>query len=78
VEFGFLGLGQMGAGLGQLWRLGMMQGLGEGDITSLIRVLEGWAGAEVAAGVNNPVRTGSRETPPTRVPVSGQRQNVPR
>ncbi len=33
--------------VGQLWRFGEMQGLGDADLTSLIRVLEGWAGAEV-------------------------------
>jgi 3-hydroxyisobutyrate dehydrogenase-like beta-hydroxyacid dehydrogenase len=31
----------------QLWRFGMTQGLGETDLTSLIRILEGWAGTEV-------------------------------
>ncbi|HUD62216.1 MAG TPA: NAD(P)-dependent oxidoreductase [Acetobacteraceae bacterium] len=31
----------------QLWRFGATQGLGEADITSLIHVLEGWAGVEV-------------------------------
>jgi 3-hydroxyisobutyrate dehydrogenase len=33
--------------VGQLWRFGMTQGLGDADLTSLIRVLEGWAGTEV-------------------------------
>ena len=33
--------------VGQLWRFGVTQGLGQADITALIRVLEGWAGAEV-------------------------------
>jgi uncharacterized protein (DUF1800 family) len=33
--------------VGQLWRFGMTQGIGDGDITALIRILEGWAGAEV-------------------------------
>jgi 3-hydroxyisobutyrate dehydrogenase-like beta-hydroxyacid dehydrogenase len=33
--------------VGQLWRFGMTQGLGEADITSLIRIMEGWAGVEV-------------------------------
>lgn len=33
--------------VGQLWRFGMTQGLGDADITALIRILEGWAGAEV-------------------------------
>jgi 3-hydroxyisobutyrate dehydrogenase-like beta-hydroxyacid dehydrogenase len=33
--------------VGQLWRFGMTQGLGETDLTSLIRILEGWAGVEV-------------------------------
>jgi 3-hydroxyisobutyrate dehydrogenase-like beta-hydroxyacid dehydrogenase len=30
-----------------LWRFGEQQGLGPADLTSLIRVLEGWAGTEV-------------------------------
>jgi 3-hydroxyisobutyrate dehydrogenase-like beta-hydroxyacid dehydrogenase len=33
--------------VGQLWRFADQQGMGEADFTSLIRVLEGWAGAEV-------------------------------
>ncbi len=33
--------------VGQLWRFGVTQGLGDADLTSLIRVLEGWAGVEV-------------------------------
>jgi 3-hydroxyisobutyrate dehydrogenase-like beta-hydroxyacid dehydrogenase len=33
--------------VGQLWRFGATQGLGEADITSLIQILEGWAGVEV-------------------------------
>ncbi len=33
--------------VGQLWRFGITQGLGEADITALIQVLEGWAGARV-------------------------------
>jgi 3-hydroxyisobutyrate dehydrogenase-like beta-hydroxyacid dehydrogenase len=33
--------------VGQLWRFGMTQGIGDADITALIRILEGWAGAEV-------------------------------
>jgi len=33
--------------VGQLWRFGATQGLAEADITSLIQVLEDWAGAEV-------------------------------
>ncbi|MEA2737451.1 MAG: hypothetical protein QOH05_758 [Acetobacteraceae bacterium] len=35
------------AQVGQLWRLGEQQGLGPADFTSLIKVLEGWAGVEV-------------------------------
>jgi 3-hydroxyisobutyrate dehydrogenase-like beta-hydroxyacid dehydrogenase len=33
--------------VGQLWRFGVTQGLGDADITALIRVMEDWAGAEV-------------------------------
>ena len=33
--------------VGQLWRFGEQQGLGAADFTSLIKVLEGWAGVEV-------------------------------
>jgi 3-hydroxyisobutyrate dehydrogenase-like beta-hydroxyacid dehydrogenase len=33
--------------VGQLWRFGATQGLGDADLTSLIQVLEGWAGVEV-------------------------------
>ena len=33
--------------VGQLWRFAMTQGRGEDDFTSLIRMMEGWAGAEV-------------------------------
>ena len=33
--------------VGQLWRFAMNQGRGEDDFTSLIRTMEGWAGAEV-------------------------------
>jgi 3-hydroxyisobutyrate dehydrogenase-like beta-hydroxyacid dehydrogenase len=34
--------------VGQLWRFGATQGLGDKDITALIRVLEAWAGTEVS------------------------------
>ena len=33
--------------VGQLWRFAMNEGRGEDDFTSLIRTMEGWAGAEV-------------------------------
>jgi 3-hydroxyisobutyrate dehydrogenase-like beta-hydroxyacid dehydrogenase len=33
--------------IGQLWRFAMTQGRGDDDFTSLIKVMEGWAGAEV-------------------------------
>lgn len=33
--------------VGQLWRFGEQQGLGRADFTSLIKVLEAWAGVEV-------------------------------
>lgn len=33
--------------VGQLWRFGVKQGLGNADITALIQVLEDWGGAEV-------------------------------
>jgi 3-hydroxyisobutyrate dehydrogenase-like beta-hydroxyacid dehydrogenase len=33
--------------VGQLWRFGATQGLGDADLTALIQVLEGWAGVEV-------------------------------
>jgi 3-hydroxyisobutyrate dehydrogenase-like beta-hydroxyacid dehydrogenase len=33
--------------VGQLWRFGATQGLGDADLTSLIQVLEDWAGVEV-------------------------------
>jgi 3-hydroxyisobutyrate dehydrogenase-like beta-hydroxyacid dehydrogenase len=33
--------------VGQLWRFGATQGLGEADLTALIQVLEDWAGTEV-------------------------------
>jgi 3-hydroxyisobutyrate dehydrogenase-like beta-hydroxyacid dehydrogenase len=33
--------------VGTLWRFGEQQGLGRADFTSLIKVLEGWAGVEV-------------------------------
>jgi 3-hydroxyisobutyrate dehydrogenase len=33
--------------VGQLWRFAEQQGLGPADFTSLIKVLEGWAGVEV-------------------------------
>jgi 3-hydroxyisobutyrate dehydrogenase len=33
--------------VGQLWRFGATQGLGDADLTALIKVLEGWAGVEV-------------------------------
>jgi hypothetical protein len=33
--------------VGTLWRFGEQQGLGQADLTSLIKVLEGWAGVEV-------------------------------
>jgi 3-hydroxyisobutyrate dehydrogenase-like beta-hydroxyacid dehydrogenase len=36
--------------VGQLWRFGATQGLGDADLTMLIRILEGWAGAEVRSG----------------------------
>lgn len=31
----------------QLWRFGVQQGMGEQDFTALIKLIEGWAGAEV-------------------------------
>lgn len=31
----------------QLWRFGVQQGMGEQDFTALIKLMEGWAGAEV-------------------------------
>jgi 3-hydroxyisobutyrate dehydrogenase-like beta-hydroxyacid dehydrogenase len=31
----------------RLWRMGVMQGMGPADMTSLITILEGWAGTEV-------------------------------
>ena len=37
--------------VGQLWRFGEQQGLGPADFTSLIKVLEGWAGVEVRSRV---------------------------
>jgi 3-hydroxyisobutyrate dehydrogenase len=33
--------------VGQLWRFGEQQGLGQADLTALIQVLEGWTGVEV-------------------------------
>jgi 3-hydroxyisobutyrate dehydrogenase-like beta-hydroxyacid dehydrogenase len=33
--------------VGQLWRFAEQQGLGSADFTSLIKVMEGWAGVEV-------------------------------
>lgn len=33
--------------VGQLWRFGEQQGMGQADFTALIRMLEGWAGVEV-------------------------------
>jgi 3-hydroxyisobutyrate dehydrogenase-like beta-hydroxyacid dehydrogenase len=33
--------------VGQVWRFGAMQGLGDADITALIRIMEDWAGADV-------------------------------
>jgi len=33
--------------VGQLWRFGEQQGLGQADFTSLIKVMENWAGVEV-------------------------------
>ncbi|HXT81343.1 MAG TPA: NAD(P)-dependent oxidoreductase [Acetobacteraceae bacterium] len=33
--------------VGQLWRFGEYQGLGKADFTSLIKIIEGWAGTEV-------------------------------
>jgi 3-hydroxyisobutyrate dehydrogenase-like beta-hydroxyacid dehydrogenase len=40
--------------VGQLWRFGEQQGLGPSDFTSLIRVLEGWAGVEVRSTGRSP------------------------
>lgn len=37
--------------VGQLWRFAEQQGLGPADFTSLIKVLEGWAGVEVRSKV---------------------------
>jgi 3-hydroxyisobutyrate dehydrogenase-like beta-hydroxyacid dehydrogenase len=36
--------------VGQLWRFGVTQGLGDADITALIQVMEDWAGTEVRSG----------------------------
>jgi hypothetical protein len=33
--------------VGQLWRFGATQGLGDADIPALIQVMEDWAGAQV-------------------------------
>jgi 3-hydroxyisobutyrate dehydrogenase-like beta-hydroxyacid dehydrogenase len=39
----------------QLWRFGVTQGKGEEDFTALIKLIEGWAGAEVRSrGTNDP------------------------
>jgi 3-hydroxyisobutyrate dehydrogenase-like beta-hydroxyacid dehydrogenase len=38
--------------VGQLWRFGEQQGLGPADFTSLIKVLEGWAGVEVRSRIS--------------------------
>jgi 3-hydroxyisobutyrate dehydrogenase len=34
----------------RLWRMGVLQGMGPDDMTSLIKLLEGWGGAEVRSG----------------------------
>jgi 3-hydroxyisobutyrate dehydrogenase-like beta-hydroxyacid dehydrogenase len=31
----------------RLWRMGVLQGMGPDDMTTLIKLLEGWSGAEV-------------------------------
>ncbi len=36
--------------VGQLWRFAEQQGLGAADFTSLIKVMEGWAGVQVRSG----------------------------
>jgi 3-hydroxyisobutyrate dehydrogenase len=37
----------------QLWRFGVTQGLGDADLTALIKVLEAWAGVEVRGRMNS-------------------------
>lgn len=43
--------------IGQLWRFAMTQGLADADLTSLIQVMEGWAGVTVRSR-NVPPATG--------------------
>jgi 3-hydroxyisobutyrate dehydrogenase-like beta-hydroxyacid dehydrogenase len=49
----------LGANVVEMWHMGMAQGRGEDDFTSLIQMIEQWAGVVVGGNESGPVKTGS-------------------
>ena len=47
----------LGANVVEMWHMGMAQGRGEDDFTSLIRMIEDWAGVVVGGNESGPVKT---------------------
>jgi 3-hydroxyisobutyrate dehydrogenase-like beta-hydroxyacid dehydrogenase len=48
----------LGANVVEMWHMGMAQGRGEDDFTSLIQMIEQWAGVVVGGNESGPVKTG--------------------
>jgi 3-hydroxyisobutyrate dehydrogenase-like beta-hydroxyacid dehydrogenase len=49
----------LGANVVQIWMMGMAQGRGEDDFTSLIRMIEEWAGVVVGGNESGPISSSS-------------------
>ena len=47
----------LGANVVEMWHMGMAQGRGEDDFTSLIRMIEEWAGVVVGGNESGAVAT---------------------
>src|SRR3954471_3851344 len=48
----------LGANVVEMWHMGMAQGRGDDDFTSLIQMIEQWAGVVVGGNESGPVKTG--------------------
>jgi 3-hydroxyisobutyrate dehydrogenase-like beta-hydroxyacid dehydrogenase len=48
----------LGANVVEMWHMGMAQGRGKDDFTSLIQMIEQWAGVVVGGNESGPVKTG--------------------
>jgi hypothetical protein len=49
----------LGANVAEMWHMGMAQGRGEDDFTSLIRMIEEWAGVVVGGNESGPINSSS-------------------